>query len=71
MPEMEFVISESVEAIGYDAENREVHVRFLKSGVTYVYENVDAHVFEEFRMSESKGRFVPNVLKANYTYRKL
>ncbi len=32
MPELIFVDSSSVEAIGYDSGSLELHVRFLKSG---------------------------------------
>ena len=71
MPDMEFVTSITVEAIGYDAHGREVYVRFLKSGVTYIYTNVDQHVFDDFRISESKGKYVNNVLRKNYEYRKM
>jgi hypothetical protein len=42
MPEMIFVDSSNVEAIGYDTQSQELHVRFLKSGETYVYYAVEA-----------------------------
>ena len=39
MPEMHYVDSTSVEAIGYDGNKLELHVRFL-SGSSYVYFDV-------------------------------
>ena len=58
MPEMEFVDSSNVEAIGYDSGSQELHVRFLKSGETYVYYNVDEWVFQEFLSADSKGKYL-------------
>jgi hypothetical protein len=71
MPEMEFVVSENVEAIGYDVENRELHVRFLRSGVTYVYSIVDEYIFQELRMAESKGAYINQRIRNNFEFRKL
>jgi hypothetical protein len=71
MPEMEFVVSRNVEAIGYDAENRELHVRFLRSGITYVYSNVDEHVFQELRRAESKGSYVNLSIRNKFETRRL
>ena len=51
MPEMQYVDSSNIEAIGYDPDNQELHVRFLKSGETYVYYSVEEWVFQEFLQS--------------------
>lgn len=58
MPEMIFVDSTNVEAVGYDGDSQELHVRFLKSGQTYVYYAVEEWLFQELMQSDSKGRFV-------------
>ena len=71
MPEMIFVDSSNVEAIGYDAETRELHVRFVKSGETYVYYGVEEWVFEDFKRSDSKGTFLNTVIKVKYNFGKL
>lgn len=68
MVKMEYVNSSNVEQIGYDPDARELHVYFL-NGSRYVYENVDASVFENFQYAPSKGSFVNRVLKG-YSYRK-
>ena len=71
MPDMEFVDSTNIEAIGYDAETRELHVRFLKSGETYVYFNVEEWLFQEFRHADSKGKFLNERIKKNHECSKL
>jgi hypothetical protein len=70
MPEMILVDSTSVEAIGYDPGNRELHVRFVKSGETYVYYDVEEWEFEEFKRADSKGNYLNRNIKRrhpNYT----
>ena len=54
MPEMHYVDSSNVEAIGYDPATQELHVRFLKSGETYVYYNVGPYVGS--RMQGGEGQ---------------
>jgi hypothetical protein len=71
MPEMIFVDSSSVEAIGYDPGTRELHVRFVKSGETYIYYEVEEWVFEDFKRSDSKGIFLNTVVKIKYAVGKL
>jgi hypothetical protein len=70
-PEMQFVVSGNIEAIGYDADNRELYVRYLKSGLTYIYSNVDEIVFTELQMADSKGSYVNQNIRNNYEFRKL
>jgi len=71
MPEMHFVDSSNVEAIGYDAEMQELHVRFMKSGATYVYYDVEDWVFQEFMQADSKGIYLNTNIKDRYQYGKL
>jgi hypothetical protein len=71
MPEMVFVNSSSIEAIGYDHDAQELHVRFLKSGQTYVYYNVEDWVFQEFMQTGSKGTYLNSAIKGRYQYGKL
>lgn len=71
MPDMIFVDSSNIEAIGYDSATRELHVRFLKSGDTYVYYEVEEFVFEDFRRADSKGTFLNTNIKDRYTFGKL
>ena len=71
MPEMHFVDSSNVEAIGYDPDAQEIHVRFVKSGETYVYYGVEEWVFQEFLQTESKGIYLNTSIKGRYQYGKL
>lgn len=71
MPDMQYVDSSTIEAIGYDAANQELHVRFLKSGETYVYYGVGEWVFVELMQSDSKGKYLNANIKPNYQCAKL
>lgn len=66
MPEMHYVDSTSIEAIGYDSNNQELCVRFLRSGDTYVYYNVEEWVFSEMMQADSKGSYFNKNVKPNY-----
>jgi len=70
MPEMHMVDSSNIESIGYDADARELHVRFLQSGETYVYYNVDEWIFTEFMAADSKGRYLNENIKNVYDFGK-
>ena len=69
MPEMFYVDSSNVEAIGYDEEAQELHVRFL-SGGTYIYHEVPKDVFEDLRVASSTGSFLNRVVKGVYGFTK-
>jgi hypothetical protein len=71
MPEMIFVDSASIEAIGYDSATQELHVRFSKSGETYVYYEVEEWVFEDLKRADSKGTFLNTNIKGRYSFGKL
>ena len=65
MPEMHYVDSSNVAAIGYDRTSRELHVAFTRGG-TYVCYDVDELVFQEFMNAESKGRYFRTNIKGRY-----
>jgi hypothetical protein len=67
---MQFVVSSNIEAIGYDEGTQELHVRFLKSGLTYIYYGVEDWVFQEFLQADSKGIFLNERIKPSYQYAK-
>ena len=71
MPIMDFVSSSNIEAIGYDADVRELHVRFLRSGKTYVYSEFDQQTFDEFRGADSKGKFFNQRVLNQYPTREI
>ena len=71
MPEMIFVDSKNIEAIGYDAVSLELHVRFLRSGETYVYYAVEEWRHQELMQADSKGVYLNANIKPNYQFAKL
>ena len=71
MPEMHYVDSSNVEAIGYDSDAQELHVRFLQSGETYVYYGVEEWVFDEMMQADSKGTYLNTNVKGTFDYGKL
>jgi hypothetical protein len=71
MPEMIFVDSSNIEAIGYDTVSLELHVRFLKSGETYVYYAVEEWRHQEIMQADSKGVYLNANIKPNYQCAKL
>ena len=70
MPEMIFIDSSNIEAIGYDSATQELHVRFLKSGETYVYYSVEEWEFQELMQADSKGNYLNTRIKPNHQYGK-
>jgi hypothetical protein len=68
MPEMIFVDSTSIEAIGYVPDSHELYVKFLKSGETYVYYEVEEWEFEEFKQADSKGTYYNSKIKPNHPH---
>ena len=70
MPEMIFVDSSNIEAIGYDEDNQELHVQFL-SGACYMYIGVPRDVFDNLMYAPSKGSFLNREIKGIYSYSKL
>lgn len=71
MPEMHYIDSSNIEAVGYDSDSQELHVRFLQSGETYVYYNVDEWVFQDLMRADSKGAYLNTNIKDQYQYGKL
>ena len=64
------VESRNVQAIGYDADTRRLFVQFWKSGL-YQYENVPEAVYNAFQQAPSKGKFVWQQIRDQYTYLKI
>lgn len=67
----EYVSSSRVKAVRYDPNERKLCVRFIKLGdrlgLAYVYDEVPQHVFEQFLVSGSLGRYINSVLN-NFSY---
>jgi hypothetical protein len=67
MPEMQFVTSSNVEAVGYDKDTQELYVRFL-NGRTYVYYEVEEYRFTEMMSGVSVGGYLNQNVKKSYRY---
>ena len=69
MPEMIYVDSSNIEAIGYEDSTRELHVKFLSGGY-YIYQEVPRQIFDDLMMAPSKGSFLNREVKSIYNYTK-
>jgi hypothetical protein len=67
-PEMKWVESSNIDAIGYDDEAAELWVQF-KSGSTYIYIDVPAAVAAELDFAPSKGSYFNRAIKPSYQFR--
>jgi hypothetical protein len=69
MPEMTYVDSSNIEAIGYDDNTQELHVQFL-SGGHYIYHDVPRQIFDDLMSAPSKGSFLNREVKSVYQFTK-
>ncbi len=64
---LEPVDSSALDAAGYDAERRELHVAY-KGGRAYVYLDVPPETYEAFLRAPSKGTFVNAEVKPRHRF---
>ena len=69
MPEMIYVDSSNIEAIGYDDDGQELHVQFLGGGY-YIYHDFPRNIFDELMNASSKGSFLNREVKSVYRFTK-
>ncbi len=69
MPEMIYVDSSNIEAIGYDEGTLELYVQFL-SGAYYIYRDVPRQIFDYLMSAPSKGSFLNREVKGVYQFTK-
>ena len=67
MPEMIYVDSSNIEAIGYEDDTQQLHVQFINSGY-YIYNDVPRFIFDDLMNSPSKGSFLNREIKGIYQY---
>lgn len=67
-PEMEYVDSSNIEAIGYDDAARELWVRFTSGGM-YAYSDVPPATYDDIMRADSKGSYLNREVKPNYPCR--
>jgi hypothetical protein len=68
-PEMTSVNSSNVDAVGHDADQEEMWVRF-QTGETYIYSGVDSMTYESVLNAASIGSTLNRLIKPNHPYRK-
>jgi len=71
VPDMTPVSSSMIESVGYDADNRELHVQFVSTGEIYVYYNVEEWVYTEMISAGSVGSYFHANIKDAYEFGKL
>jgi len=62
--------SSNVKEISYCKQLNELFVTF-QNDATYIYYDVPAETWNEFKEAESKGRYVSTVIKKQFEYMKL
>ena len=65
------VESTSIELVGYDEDARELYVRFLNRGRTYVYFDVPPEAYAALLDAPSKGRYLNFEIKPYHRYRRV
>ena len=64
------VSSSNIESIGYDANNLELHIRFL-NGSLYVYKNVPQFEYDNLLQAPSVGSYLNRNIKGGYAYERV
>lgn len=60
------VESSNILSVGYDETTSSMYVKYLSG--TYKYDNVKKSTYESLLTSPSKGRFMNQNIKGQYTY---
>lgn len=68
MTEIKNIESSVIQAIAYDSKASTLVV-VLRTGVSYLYENVPREAFDAFRASESLGAFFAKHIRTNKAYK--
>jgi hypothetical protein len=69
MPDMIFVDSSNVQAIGYDGAAEDLHVQFVDRGY-YIYHQVPQNIFDALMAAPSKGSFLNREVRGIYQFTK-
>lgn len=62
--------SSNIQAIRYDADHMLLEVTFKNGGI-YEYFDVEPHVIDDFKASDSMGGFLAKRIKGHYRYSKV
>lgn len=58
--------SSAINAVGYDAETKQMVIRFRDNPLGYTFYNVPFQVFNEFMASPSRGRYYHEYIEGRY-----
>lgn len=67
MPNMIYVDSSNIEAVGYDDAAQDLHVQFLTSGL-YIYHGVPRQIYDELMSASSKGSYLNREIKDRFPF---
>ena len=69
LPYIEFYPASSIiQHVEYWPKIKELFIEFKKTGKIYAYQNVPVIIFNEFKASESKGKYFNQYIKTKYQY---
>ena len=61
--------SSVIDNISYDAYKKELKVRFLATGHSYIYRDVPIQIYNEMKAAASTGSYFNTYIKHTYQYR--
>ena len=65
------VNSTNIDSVGYNADTQPLTVKFKVSGQTYEYLNVPQTLYEGLMTAESKGKYINENIRSQFTYRRV
>ena len=65
------VNSTNIDSVGYNADTQTLTVKFKVSGQVYEYLNVPQTLYEGLMASESKGKYINENIRSQFTYRRV
>jgi hypothetical protein len=65
------VNSTNIDSVGYNADTQTLTVKFKVSGQIYEYLNVPQTLYESLMTAESKGKYINDNIRSQFTYRRV
>jgi hypothetical protein len=65
------VNSTNIDSVGYNADTQTLTVKFKGSGQIYEYLNVPQTLYEGLMTAESKGKYINDNIRSQFTYRRV
>lgn len=67
IPRMKHVTSSNIDAVGYNPDTSELHVRF-RNGTHYVYRSVGEETHKLFLKTQSPGKFFAEHVRSKFSF---